>query len=427
VSDVVVRVDGISKQYRIGTAVNAYGRLTETLWDAMTTPFRRRSEVPRRPTEPPSEFWALEDVSLEVREGEVLGIVGRNGAGKTTLLKILSRITEPTRGQAELYGRLGALLEVGTGFHPELTGRENIFLNGGILGMKRSEIRAKFDEIVEFAEVERFIDTPVKRYSSGMYVRLAFAVAAHLEPEILIIDEVLAVGDVAFQKKCLGKMNEVARQGRTVLFVSHNTGAVAELCTRAVLLDRGHKLVEGPVSDVLNEYAVLLASRHGRQTELEVNPALPVSVLSVGVTGPEGKDDATFDLTDELTVAVTYQVTERMHGLQLVATLARNSVTLLQTFDTDDYSEVPVREPGIYEARLTLPAMFLKAGLYTLDVHIGTAERLIQALESVATFEIDELSVNTHAKGYRRERLGHVIAPGTWDTRRVEELEATPR
>ena len=226
----VIQAERVSKQYRIGTREVAYETLRESIMEAARSPLKR---LRRRNGESSNDtIWALEDVSFEVTPGEVVGIVGRNGAGKSTLLKILSRITEPTSGRIELYGRVASLLEVGTGFHPELTGRENIFLNGAILGMKKAEIDRKFDQIVDFAEIERFIDTPVKRYSTGMYMRLAFAVAAHLEPEILLIDEVLAVGDAAFQKKCLGKLGNVAKGGRTVLFVSHNLQAVADLCSR---------------------------------------------------------------------------------------------------------------------------------------------------------------------------------------------------
>ena len=225
-SDIVIRVDSLSKQYRIGGKQEGYRTLRDTLTETFVSPFRRARKLLRGHAYGAAELdeiiWALRDISFEVKRGEVVGIIGRNGAGKTTLLKILSRITEPTEGYAEIHGRVGSLLEVGTGFHPELTGRENIYLNGAILGMKKAEIERKFDEIVDFAEIEKFIDTPVKHYSSGMYVRLAFAVAAHMEPEILLVDEVLAVGDAAFQKKCLGKMGEVAEGGRTVLFVSHN-------------------------------------------------------------------------------------------------------------------------------------------------------------------------------------------------------------
>lgn len=259
-SETVIRVENVSKQYRLG--VIGHGSLARDLqsWWA-----RRRGKqdpnakiVDRRPPTPasdgPDRFWALRNIELEVRRGEVLGIIGRNGAGKSTLLKILSRVTAPTRGRVRAKGRIASLLEVGTGFHPELTGRENIFLNGAILGMQRAEIRRKLDEIVSFAEIERFIDTPVKRYSSGMYVRLAFAVAAHLEPEILVVDEVLAVGDTEFQQKCLGKMESAAGQGRTVLFVSHRMQAIRRLCSRCVLLDEGRLGSDGDTSAVVDRY-----------------------------------------------------------------------------------------------------------------------------------------------------------------------------
>src|SRR6266700_3680420 len=256
--NLAIRAEHIGKRYRIGQRFgigNRYQTLRDTIVYAAGRPFRRlrRSEKGKRDPEA-RHIWALHDVSFEVQEGEVVGIIGRNGAGKSTLLKILSRITDPTRGFIEIHGRVGALLEVGTGFLPELTGRENVFLNGAILGMRRREIQRKYDEIVEFSEVEKFMETPVKFYSSGMYVRLAFAVAAHLEPEVLLVDEVLAVGDVGFQRKCLGKMGDVAREGRTVLFVSHNMGAISNLCQRAMLLDGGRIVDSGSTDSVVQSY-----------------------------------------------------------------------------------------------------------------------------------------------------------------------------
>jgi lipopolysaccharide transport system ATP-binding protein len=247
VGDLAVRAQDVGKLYRLGQQESGYQLLSEVLAQRLRP---GRGAPARR-----EEFWALRDISFEVPRGETFGIIGHNGAGKSTLLKILSRVTPPTTGEIRLHGRVGALLEVGTGFHAELTGRENIYLNGSILGMRRSEVERKFDEIVDFAEVEQFIDTPVKRYSSGMYLRLAFSVAAHLEPEILIVDEVLSVGDLAFQQKCLGRMGEVASQGRTVLFVSHNLTAVSRLCPRSMLLSRGRKVTEGPTVEVLEETA----------------------------------------------------------------------------------------------------------------------------------------------------------------------------
>jgi len=251
VTDAAIEVRGLSKKYRLGGLRSIDREFREMIADTARG-LLRRIRHPR--PKPADEFWALRDVSFEVRQGEVLGVIGRNGAGKSTLLKILSRITDPTEGHAILDGRVGSLLEVGTGFHPELTGRENIYLSGVTLGMRKKEIDAKFDEIVAFSEIEKFLDTPVKRYSSGMYVRLAFAVAAHLEPEILLIDEVLAVGDAGFQKKCLGKMNDVAGSGRTILFVSHNMAAISSLCDQAILIDGGRLVQHGPSSEVVRSY-----------------------------------------------------------------------------------------------------------------------------------------------------------------------------
>lgn len=256
-SNIAIRVEDLGKQYYIGGPQARYKMLRESLIDAVQSPFRRLSAVIRGQASVVSgeTIWALQNVSFEVKRGEVVGIIGRNGAGKSTLLRVLSRITEPTQGEAEVYGRVGSLLEVGTGFHPELTGRENIYLNGAILGMRRVEIERKFDEIVTFAEIKKFIDTPVKHYSSGMYVRLAFAVAAHLEPEILLVDEVLSVGDLAFQRKCLGKMSDVANAGRTVLFVSHNMAAVQSLCTRVLLIDDGQIVADGKPLSIIEQYS----------------------------------------------------------------------------------------------------------------------------------------------------------------------------
>ena len=260
-NDVAVTVEGLGKRYRIGHQRDPYGRLTESLWGAMRAPM----DIVRRKNRETSEWiWALRDVSFDLHHGDVVGVIGRNGAGKTTLLKILSRITEPSSGSATLRGRVGSLLEVGTGFHPELTGRENVFMSGAVLGMRRAEITRKFDEIVDFAGIEQFLDTPVKRYSSGMQVRLGFAVAAHLETEILIVDEVLAVGDAEFQRKCLSRMGTVSREGRTVLFVSHNMAAVEALCVSGVLLDRGQVVALGTAREVVEQYARRSEELHAR-------------------------------------------------------------------------------------------------------------------------------------------------------------------
>src|SRR5687768_12086954 len=257
-SKMAIEVVGLGKEYHIGGPQKSYYRLTDQLVDMATAPFRRARKLLRGQASGAAELdqaiWAVKDVSFQIKAGEVVGIIGRNGAGKSTLLKILSGITDPTKGYADIYGRVGSLLEVGTGFHPELTGRENIFLNGAILGMRRAEIERKLDEIVAFAEIDKFLDTPVKHYSSGMYVRLAFSVAAHLEPEILLVDEVLAVGDMAFQRKCLGKMDDVAHEGRTVLFVSHNMGLLQTLCERGIFLHQGTVFADGTITEAVDAY-----------------------------------------------------------------------------------------------------------------------------------------------------------------------------
>src|SRR5574339_509516 len=263
-SDIAINVDGLGKIFHIGGMQKSHYRLTDQLADLFVAPFRRAGNLLRGQGTGAAELnetiWALKNVSLQIKPGEVVGIIGRNGVGKSTLLRILAGITDPTVGYADIYGRVGSLLEVGTGFHPELTGRENIYLNGAILGMKKAEIENKLDEIVAFAEIDKFLDTPVKHYSSGMYVRLAFSVAAHLEPEILLIDEVLAVGDVAFQRKSLGKMENVSQQGRTVIFVSHNMNALQRLCPRSVLLDHGKLIAQGDTSNIIEQYLSVAAS-----------------------------------------------------------------------------------------------------------------------------------------------------------------------
>lgn len=380
---------------------------------AIAHPLRHRTiSDPKR-----EEFWALNDVSLDVSPGERVGIVGRNGAGKSTLLKILSRITEPTKGRVQLGGRVASLLEVGTGFHPELTGRENIFLNGAILGMSKAEIRRKFDAIVDFAEVEKFLDTPVKRYSSGMYVRLAFSVAAHLETDILIVDEVLAVGDAGFQRKCMQRMESVAEDGRTILFVSHNMGAISELCTRAVLLDRGAKVADGSVSDIIGQYAKMASS--GAQYLEQDNIDRECAITAIRTLNSSDEKSSVFDLNEPITIEIDYVINERIHGFQLALTLARNMVDVLHTFDTDQLGAAEWAKPGRYRVRHCIPPLFLKAGSYSISVAHGTPSQLIQELQSVVQFDVEENSVNAGDKGYRKERPGQVITPGYWTCEKI--------
>ena len=392
-SDIAIRVENLGKRYRIGATVQRYRTLRETLSDAVTTPIRRL----RAGREEVDYIWALRNVSFDVRQGQVLGVIGRNGAGKSTLLKILSRVTEPTEGVAEIHGRVGSLLEVGTGFHPELTGRENIFLNGAILGMRNTEIERKFDEIVEFAEVEKFIDTPVKRYSSGMYLRLAFAVAAHLEPEILVVDEVLAVGDAEFQRKCLGKMSDVSRQGRTVLFVSHNMSAILRLTEETIVVDKGNLLLEAPTSQAVNFYLSRGLSQEGQHTwsveEIPVSAA-PFRPISIQVRDGRGQVTDTVRSTTLAQIELEYALDEAITGLRVGIYLqTAHGETIFSSFDTDSpemFEQFTTRIAGHYRSICTLPADLLNEGRYIIGMNASSyrIKRYFQD-EQALTFSVD--------------------------------------
>jgi homopolymeric O-antigen transport system ATP-binding protein len=404
----IIQVEALSKRYRIGgRQVNNSFR--EAMAGIASAPFRRLRTVKGTRDE---TIWALKDVSFEVPPGEVIGIIGRNGAGKSTLLKILSRITRPTKGRVALNGRVGSLLEVGTGFHSELTGRENVFLNGAILGMSRREIESKFDEIVAFAETERFLDTPVKHYSSGMIVRLAFAVAAHLEPEILIVDEVLAVGDAGFQKKCLGKMNEVAQHGRTVLFVSHDLSAVNALCERAILLNEGVMVKNGPTRDVTAYYLdnsnklyspiTWIGFPQGKSEEIELTG---VAIMQAGVA------TTIIDCRQPFTISITY-VNKRVVRNSRLFLLIRNAKgePLFTSSDYDILTDEAInRKEGGFVSTISVPGGLLKAGTYygTVGADIKY-ERIIFAENDIFQFEVFESGDDTHA--VRHVRVG-IIAP----------------
>jgi lipopolysaccharide transport system ATP-binding protein len=415
-SDAAIRVEGLGKRFRIQSGNKAsYRTMRDAMVNAVCAPFRPRA----RGEADSNDYWALKDVSFEVKTGEVVGLIGRNGAGKSTLLKVLSRITDPTEGYADVRGRVGSLLEVGTGFHPELSGRENVFLNGAILGMTRAEITGKFDEIVAFAEIDKFIDAPVKFYSSGMFVRLAFAVAAHLEPEILFVDEVLAVGDAAFQRKCLGKMQNVARSGRTVVLVSHSMGAIAELCTHGVLLDAGRVAYAGEVGPAIEGYGRLLQSGSSDMRFAD-RPDRAASIVAARVLGSNGIARGNFDINDEIALEFDYVLRRRELGVQLSVTLARNFLEVLRTFDTDHLDEaLVVKDPGMYRSRMRIPRRFLKAGHYTINVDLGSPQELFHVVPGGVSFEIEELSENTYSRGYRGERPGHIIFPGLWEAERL--------
>ena len=397
-----VQVENLGKRYRIGTAPAKfkYGMLRDVIVDTATAPIRwMRSIGKRQPLldDQPNYIWALKNVSFDLEEGKVLGIVGRNGAGKSTLLKVLSRVTEPTRGTVTVRGRVGSLLEVGTGFHPELTGRENIYMNGAILGMKRAEIEGKFDEIVAFSEVEQFIDTPVKRYSSGMYLRLAFAVAAHLEPEILVVDEVLAVGDAEFQKKCIGKMGDVAQQGRTVLFVSHNMSAILRLTEEAIVLDKGKLLMRGPTQQAVDFYLSSGQAQVGERiwdADEVPSTAAPFRPIALRLKDQKGEVIDTVRSIEPATVEMEYRLEAPLTGLRVGFYLSTmRGEYIITSFDTDDaqkYENFGARDSGHYISRCTLPADLFNEGRYSLGVNASSfgVRRYFQDEQALA-FNVD--------------------------------------
>lgn len=420
-SRIAIRAEGLGKEYHIGAAPEKYRTLRDRVAGAASAPFRRAWKLARGQAYGAASldetFWALRDVSFEVREGEVVGVIGRNGAGKSTLLKILSRITEPTEGWAEIRGRVGSLLEVGTGFHPELTGRENIYMNGAILGMRKVEIDRKFDEIVEFSEIAKFIDTPVKHYSSGMYVRLAFAVAAHMEASILLIDEVLSVGDAEFQRKCLGKMGEVAGSGRTILFVSHSMPTVARLCSRVLLLDQGRLVEDGPSAQVLHTY---LSSGIGTAAEREwLDPARApgnawARMRAVRVLRADGKVAESVDIREPVRLEQEFEVLQGGKRMVPIFVVHNDEGTCL--FATHGHAtswwRTP-RPPGRYRASVEIPGNFLAEGMLLVMAGIVTQapfESHAQEYDAVSFQVVGSLDPAT-ARGDFGKRMPGVVSP----------------
>jgi lipopolysaccharide transport system ATP-binding protein len=415
-SDVVVSVEGVGKRYRIGHQRDPYGRLTESLARAARAPFDMARGKRRQTGE---WIWALRDVSFELHRGDVVGVIGRNGAGKTTILKVLSRITEPTIGTATLRGRVGSLLEVGTGFHPELTGRENVFMSGAVLGMRRAEILRRFDAIVEFAGIGQFLDTPVKRYSSGMQVRLGFAVAAHLEPEILFIDEVLAVGDAEFQKKCLGKMSELGEGGRTILFVSHSMPAMLRLCQRAVLLDHGRVVAAGPTHEVVRAY---LESDLGRTSERRWDdpssaPGDDVARLrSVRVVPAHGGRADEVDIREPIDVEVEYLSSEpgNLRPCVIFHVFNGEGVCLFAVSDESNqaWRSTP-RRAGLVRASCRIPGNFLAEGRMTMDVTVDTfSPHIAHAGErDVVAFQVVDRTEGDGVRGTYAGEWAGVVRP----------------
>ena len=399
-SNPIIKVNNLSKRYRIGAAEKGYKTFREAIVEGISAPVRNLARLQSltkfKDGQEEDVIWALKDVSFEVDEKEVLGIIGRNGAGKTTLLKILSRITEPTSGFAEIQGRVSSLLEVGTGFHPELTGRENIFLNGAILGMRKKEIERKFDEVVDFSGVEKFIDTPLKRYSSGMQVRLAFSVAAHLEPEILLVDEVLAVGDAEFQKKCLGKMGDVAQGGRTVLFVSHNLEAVKRLCSRSILLDEGHKINEGSSEEVIRSYLSTGVECRAERVWKDINRSPGnnnVRLNAVRVIDSTGEVSSIVDIQEPVILEMEYTVLSSGHEFYFYYLVYNeDGVLLFTTVNNNEERWAGKAYPqGKYYSRCKIPANFLANGFCYVSVAASIKMIDFQFWENEAvSFEVND-------------------------------------
>jgi len=395
-SDIAIRIEGLGKRYLLTPRRDGHDTLRDAIASAAATTLRglRSAGRGRPPVRRQEEFWALRDVSLEVREGEVVGVIGRNGAGKSTLLKILSRVTDPTEGWADLRGRLGSLLEVGTGFHPELTGRENTYLNGAILGMRKAEIRREFDAIVDFAEIGQVIDMPVKRYSGGICVRLAFAVAAHLEPEILLVDEVLAVGDIAFQRKCLGRMQEVGREGRTVLFVSHNMAAVEQLCDRALYLERGIVKAQGATAGVVATYQTESLPAAGSDVDLSQHPARATKsgaiIVQLVLKDATGSPTALYEPDSPMVIELVVDPPAPLREPRLAASIedgfGRRITTVASYFQGEGLEPISGRS----RVECTIPRLGLGAGRYLISVslhdrYLGTLDNL----ENVAAFDVE--------------------------------------
>jgi lipopolysaccharide transport system ATP-binding protein len=411
----IIQVENLSKRYILGHQRAKGDGFRHVVEEALHAPLRWMKNRRKEKRAEREEFWALRDLSFEVNRGDVVGIVGRNGAGKSTLLKILSRITEPTTGRIMLNGRVASLLEVGTGFHPELTGRENIFLNGAILGMSRVEIKRKFDEIVAFSEMERFLDTPVKRYSSGMYVRLAFAVAAHLEPEILVVDEVLAVGDGAFQNKCLAKIRSVASSGRTVLFVSHNLTTVSSLCKTGILLSRGELEFVGPAREAIQSYIRTDRTQSGIWKRKMPLPPRGAAFTDVRLLSQDGKESSEFDFREPIVLQITLQILEILDNAQIAVRVTnQEGVAVYTTCNTDEDRRYVPLAPGTSTYRVTLPSSFLSAGRYVLKINAHIPKQVsFDIIDDEIAFVVHD--VGSHLQLLRDDRAGVVNPIIAWE------------
>ncbi len=409
-SDHIIKVENLSKRYVLGQQRAKGDGLRHALEAAFRNPFKWLSNRKRQAAQAEEEFWALKNVSFEVKRGEVVGIIGRNGAGKSTLLKILSRITEPSQGRIQLNGRLACLLEVGTGFHPELTGRENVFLNGAILGMTRAEIQRKFDEIVAFSEVEKFLDTPVKRYSSGMYVRLAFAVAAHLEPDVLIVDEVLAVGDAEFQKKCLGKMQNVAAGGRTVLFVSHNIQAISVLCNRGLFLRNGSIVCDGGTQETVDAYLSSFSKAGDGDLAPELRPGS--GDYRFMFASPSRKY---FGSAEEKTIDFEIRRTKQMVGRMWLSAHVVNSNGVIVTQCDSRLVGVLFEDSERFTGKFRFTTPWLKPGVYRIDFFICAGGIMVDAWENACDLTISPVIPYSHSVSEDGAKFGLVFGEFAWE------------
>jgi len=390
----IITVKNLGKKYNIAHQRGGYVALRDVLTNILKNPFRFAKQKAKKSLGlgTKEEFWALNDINFEVNKGEIIGIIGRNGAGKSTLLKILSKITPPTKGEIKINGRVGSLLEVGTGFHPELTGRENIFLNGAILGMTRHEIAKKFDQIVEFSGIEKFLDTPVKYYSSGMYVRLAFSVAAHMEPDILIVDEVLAVGDAEFQKKCLGKMEEVTKQnGRTILFVSHNMSAIEKLCNRCILLDSGNIIKEGRSKDVIDFYLNDKSNLSSEIIPKNKNGQLG-QFTKITILNKENKPNARIPISEPFYIDIEYEIYQLVSNKYLFLYFFYQGELLLVSLESDENGQPKDYQPGKYKTRVTIPPFLFQLGFLSFDITIQNMQQ--QFVDAVRKINLEITNEN---------------------------------
>lgn len=418
----LIEVNDIWKKYKVGASL-PYFTLRDNVSGFMKNPLQFIKHEDSSTGElKQNEFWALKKLTFNIYEGEIVGIIGKNGAGKSTILKILSRITPPTKGEVKIRGKIASLLEVGTGFQQELTGRENIYLNGAILGMKQSDIKQKFDEIVEFAEIKKFLDTPVKHYSTGMYMRLAFSIAAHLDPDILIVDEVLAVGDISFQQKCIGKMGDVAQKGKTVLFVSHNLDAVKRLCNKTMLMDKGTLLEFDETAKVISKYVD--SYKQGKtQTKFQAqkNKKIDFQVNKAVIKNKENEACAAFNLLEDIYLEIEYEVKKDLQGSNIEIEILKNGDSFLRSYDIDvDVKSFQLRKKGKYIVKIPIPSKTFPIGEYQINIKtsIPSLNKKIDEQNEVLAFSIMPTSDNLGYKSYHHDAI--LVSNLPWDTKKVE-------